>query len=123
MKKLLCLFVLLAIALSIFVTNAFAVTNNIVIGDVVNLRSSPEIKNNNVISKLYYGENLYILDSYNNWYLVRTQKHIGFIHADYVGTETVGTAAVITASVNFRSGPNTSYKVYRVLPKIGRAHV
>lgn len=117
MKKLLCLILVLAIALFLFYSNAFAVTNTIVIGDIVNLRYSPEIKNNNVIAKLYYGDNLYIIDSFNNWYLVRTKKYIGYIHADFVGFETVGTAAVTSASVNFRSAPNTSSKVYKVIPK------
>ena len=72
MKKLLCLISVIAIALFLFCSDALAVDNTIVIGDLVNLRYSPEIKDNNVISKLYYGENLYIIDSFQNWYLVQT---------------------------------------------------
>lgn len=117
MKKLLCLISVIAIALFLFCSDALAVDNIIVIGDLVNLRYSPEIKNDNVISKLYYGENLYIIDSLQNWYLVQTGQYVGYIHADYVGIETVGTVAITSASVNFRSRPNTSSKVYKVIPK------
>lgn len=117
MKKLLCLISVIAIALFLFCSDALAVDNTIVIGDLVNLRYSPEIKDNNVISKLYYGENLYIIDSFQNWYLVQTGQYVGYIHADYVGIETVGTVAITSASVNFRSQPNTSSKVYKVIPK------
>ena len=103
MKKLLCFVLVIAIASFQFCYDALAVDNTIVIGNLVNLRYSPEIRNDNVIAKLYYGENLYVIALFQNWYLVQTGKYVGYIHADYVGIETVGTAAITSASVNFEA--------------------
>lgn len=115
MKRLLIVITTIIIIFSIL-TNTYA-TSYIVTGDNVNLRSTPQINSNNIITTTNYGDIVEILDSHNNWYLVSTNNTFGYIAADYIGINVTGTAAITTNKLNFRSGPDITYKSHCVIPQ------
>ena len=61
------------------------VRKGIVSGDIVNIRSEPNMSSNNVIRKLKLKAAVNVLEQRGGWYLIRTQKGIeGWMSADYI---------------------------------------
>ena len=115
-KKLLCMF-LLVITVFLVSCHTKAAPNTIITGDNVNLRSTPQIASDNIISRLDYGTEVELLDEYNDWYLVAADNFIGYVSKNYVDVEPYTCVALATATVNFRKGPDTSYKAYTTIPE------
>ena len=114
-KKLLCAFLMV---ITVFLVPHYTkAASNIIIGDNVNFRSTPRIADDNIISRLDYGTEVEILDEYNDWYLVTTSNLTGYVAKRYVDVEDYTCVALATATVNFRKGPDTSYKAYSTIPK------
>ncbi|MBQ9896708.1 MAG: SEL1-like repeat protein [Synergistaceae bacterium] len=61
------------------------VRKGVVSGDIVNIRSEPNMSSNNVIRKLKLKTSVKVLKQQGSWYLIRTQKGIeGWMSADYI---------------------------------------
>ncbi len=93
--------------------------------DVLRIRSGPGTTYD-IVGRTYQGETLTVLDGPSNgFYQIRRDGLDGWVSGDYVtvtldstgepGAST-GTASV-TANLNLRTGPDTSYAVLAVMPK------
>lgn len=83
----------------------------------VNVRKTPEIKDNNKLLAEVKGEKLEILGEENGWYKVETQKYkFGWVKSDYIelGSKDV---YVNVDKLNFREDKSLSSKVNEVLTK------
>jgi len=99
----------------------------IVTGDRLNVRSAPGTQNQ-IVLKLYNGDNVNIVEKVNDWYAIelgRIDSNIAYVHSDYIkkieeGSDDADKALVGRVNVdvlNVRSGNSTNYakiaKVYR----------
>lgn len=58
--------------------------------NVLNFRSSPEMRNDNIIGQLYRGEELLVISSKGSWYEVKSSKgRRGFVTSDENYVETL----------------------------------
>ncbi len=105
-----------------------------VTADVLNVRSGPSTSHSK-ITKVYRGENVYVLESSNSWHKIKTQSgHIGWSSGEFislsgqsnseagevdsgnVNDSLTGKTGTVTASaLNVRSGPSTSNSVIRTI--------
>lgn len=116
MKRIIFILTAIIIIFSTIHANALA-TGYMVTGDMVNLRSTPQVIPNNVLTQLHLGDEVIILEETKDWYFVIVNDTVGYIHSNYVGFDTVGIPAMVTSSVNFRSGPDTSFHSYGTIPR------
>lgn len=114
-KRLLCM--LLSVITIFLISHTGMATSLIITGDNVNFRSTPQITDDNIISRLNYGTEVEILDEYNEWYLINVNNIFGYVAKKYVNAEAYVCIALTTSTVNFRRGPDTSYKAYTTIPK------
>lgn len=114
-KRLLC--TLLPVITIFLISHTGMATSLIITGDNVNFRSTPQIADDNIISRLNYGTEVEILDEYNEWYLINVDNVSGYVAKKYVNAEAYVCVALATSNVNFRRGPDTSYKAYTTIPK------
>lgn len=91
----------------------------------VNIRSGPST-NNRIVGTLRRGENIRAVSAGNGWTKVKTSSGAAYVSSKYLakGKTTSGsiqasaaTVTTVTASVNLRKGPGTSYKVIKVVRK------
>lgn len=114
-KRLLC--TLLSVITIFLISHTGKATALIITGDNVNFRSTPQIADDNIISRLNYGTEVEILAEYNEWYLINVNSISGYVAKEYVNAETYACVALATSTVNFRRGPDTSYNAYTTIPK------
>ncbi|MCC3867542.1 C40 family peptidase [Terrisporobacter mayombei] len=94
-------------------TTAFADTEyRVITADTVNFRSGPSTSYSS-IGKFNKGDKVEYLGESGSWIKVKYSNKTGYVHGDYVGKYTSSTKAkyVNTTSLNFRSGPSTSYSI------------
>lgn len=116
-KRVLSLVLCIVIALSVCAVASFSVSaaeNSVVTTDAVRLRSTPEIKDGNVITTLGVSETLTLLkNSSDGWANVkRSDGTEGYCSVDYLNVpkgSAVTFEGVTTDEVNFRKGPSTDY--------------
>lgn len=114
-RKILCMILLVTTMLLTSLDSKAA--SNIITGDNVNFRSTPIVTNNNILARLNYGTEVEIVDIYDDWYFVIVNNTFGYISKSYIDTIPYTCVALTTATVNFRKGPDTSYKAYTTIPK------
>lgn len=88
-----------------------AATQTITVTARVNFRKGPS-KNYSVIRKLYKGYELTYLGQNGNWIKVKYNGDTGYVYKDYVTS-----LKTVTANVNFRTGPSTSYSRITTISK------
>ena len=100
-------------------TNSYATQTGTVTASALNIRSGAGT-NYSVITKVYKGESVNILDSSNGWNKVELSNgKVGWASSDYIninhnlqsGIETSGYGKIATSVLNVRSGAGTSYTV------------
>ena len=95
-------------------TTAFADTEyRVITADAVNFRSGPSTSYSS-IGKFNKGDKVEYLGESGSWVKVRYSSKTGYVYGDYVEKDTSNTTTikyVNTSSLNFRSGPSTSYSV------------
>ena len=95
-------------------TTAFADTEyRIITADAVNFRSGPSTSYSS-IGKFNKGDKVEYLGESGSWIKVKYSSKTGYVYGDYVEKDTSSTKTtkyVNASSLNFRSGPSTSYSV------------
>ena len=100
-------------------TNSYATQTGTVTASALNIRSGAGT-NYSVITKVYKGESVNILDSSNGWNKVELSNgKVGWASSDYIninhnlqnGTNISGHGKITTSVLNVRSGAGTSYTV------------
>ena len=104
-------------------TDAYAAQTGTVTASALNIRSGAGT-NYSVITKVYKGESVDILDTSNGWYKVKLSNgKIGWASSDYItrmsnsnsnsqnGSSISGYGKVTASTLNVRSGAGTSYSV------------
>ena len=100
-------------------TNSYATQTGTVTASALNIRSGAGT-NYSVITKVYKGESVNILDSSNGWNKVELSNgKVGWASSDYIninhnlqnGTNISGHGKIATSVLNVRSGAGTSYTV------------
>ena len=100
-------------------TNSYATQTGTVTASALNIRSGAGT-NYSVITKVYKGESVNILDSSNGWNKVELSNgKVGWASSDYIninhnlqnGTNISGYGKITTSVLNVRSGAGTSYSV------------
>ena len=100
-------------------TNSYATQTGTVTASALNIRSGAGT-NYSVITKVYKGESVNILDSSNGWNKVELSNgKVGWASSDYIninhnlqnGTNISGHGKITTSVLNVRSGAGTSYSV------------
>ncbi len=95
-------------------TTAFADTEyRVITADAVNFRSGPSTSYSS-IGKFNKGDKVEYLGESGSWIKVKYSSKTGYVYGDYVGKDTSSTTTtkyVNASSLNFRSGPSTSYSV------------
>ena len=119
-KKIAASVCLSTLGLALSSTASFATgQEGVVTASVLNVRSGPNTSYS-VITKLYKGDKVEILESSNGWNKIKTSSgKTGWSSAEYLSTSgtsgsisTTGKKATVTAStLNVRSGPSTSYSI------------
>ena len=119
-KKIAASVCLSTLGLALSSTASFATgQEGVVTASVLNVRSGPSTSYS-VITKLYKGDKVEILESSNGWNKIKTSSgKTGWSSAEYLSTSgtsgstsTTGKKATVTAStLNVRSGPSTSYSI------------
>lgn len=88
-----------------------AASQTITVTARVNFRKGPS-KSYSVIKKLYKGYKLTYLGQKGNWINVKYGNDTGYVYKDYVTS-----LKTVTANVNFRKGPSTSYSRITTISK------
>ena len=119
-KKIAASVCLSTLGLALSSTASFATgQEGVVTASVLNVRSGPSTSYS-VITKLYKGDKVEILESSNGWNKIKTSSgKTGWSSAEYLSTSgtsgstsTTDKKATVTAStLNVRSGPSTSYSI------------
>ena len=119
-KKIAASVCLSTLGLALSSTASFATgQEGVVTASALNVRSGPSTSYS-VITKLYKGDKVEILESSNGWSKIKTSTgKTGWSSAEYLSTSqtsdstsTTGKKATVTAStLNVRSGPSTSYSI------------
>ena len=95
-------------------TTAFADTEyRIITADAVNFRSGPSTSYSS-IGKFNKGDKVEYLGESGSWIKVKYSSKTGYVYGDYVEKDTSSTKTtkyVNASSLNFRSGPSTTYSV------------
>lgn len=116
----------LTVAILTCTLNVYA-DKGIVTADRLNVRSAPGIQNQ-IVYKLYNGDNVNIVERVNDWYAIelgRIDSNIAYVHSNYIkqieegsdDTEKALVGIVNVNALNVRSGGSIRYakigKVYR----------
>lgn len=88
-----------------------AASQTITVTARVNFRKGPSM-DYSVIKKLYKGYELTYLGQKGNWINVKCGNDTGYVYKDYVTS-----LKTVTANVNFRTGPSTSYSRITTISK------
>ena len=93
------------------ISQAEAASQTITVTARVNFRKGPSM-DYSVIKKLYKGYELTYLGQKGNWIKVKYKNDTGYVHKNYVTS-----LKTVTANVNFRKGPSTSYSRITTISK------
>ena len=100
--------------------NADADQIGVVTATSLNVRSGPG-QNYSKIFTLSKGEKVTIKSTSNGWYKIANSKNReGYASSQYIkisNDTTVYDKKIVTANLNMRSGPSTSYRIVKTLPK------
>lgn len=93
-------------------TTAFADTEyRVITADAVNFRGGPSTSYSS-IGKFNKGDKVEYLGESGSWIKVKYSNKTGYVYGEYVGEYSSSTTKYVnTTSLNFRSGPSTSYSV------------
>jgi len=93
-------------------TTAFADTEyRVITADAVNFRSGPSTSYSS-IGKFNKGDKVEYLGESGSWIKVKYSNKTGYVYGEYVEKYSSSTTKYVnTTSLNFRSGPSTSYSV------------
>ena len=115
-----------AIALTMSATDTYAAEKGTVTASALNVRSGNST-NHSIISKLYKGDTVDILDSSNGWYKIKLSNgKTGWVSGKYISKSSSSTnpeqsasgyGKVTASTLNVRSGPSTKNSVISKLSK------
>ena len=106
-------------------STAFADTEyRVITGDAVNFRSGPSTSYSS-IGKFNKGDKVEYLGESGSWVKVKYSSKTGYVYGTYVGEDTSNTTTkyVNATSLNFRSGPSTSYSIIGSISKGSKVEV
>ncbi|MFP4698541.1 MAG: SH3 domain-containing protein [Eubacteriales bacterium] len=86
-------------------TSVYGSQQGTIAANVLNVRSGPSTSNT-IISKLYKGQEVKILEHNNDWYQIETNNSIAYIYDEYVDITDPDSATVTASKLNVRNKPS-----------------